>query len=126
MLFKNLTAFIFAAAVGITLTLDASAASRFKIQNDTDKNIFVLIYMGDDSFCFAEQNSKRVEPESSDAFGCTGNGKNRCQVKFRVEGKQICKKQNNSCFNDSARKLRNGAKAVIAKDDDGDFVCTFY
>lgn len=127
MLFRCISALIFALAASLVLTLDASASSRFKVQNDTDKHVFVSIFSGGDHLCVAEENSKRVDAESDGAFGCTGNGKHRCKLKFySADEKQICKRQGNSCPNDSARKMKNGAKVVISKDAKGDFICAFY
>lgn len=127
MLFKCLNALILAAAASLALSLDAGASSRFTVQNDTDKHVFVSIFSGGDQFCIAEENSKRIEAGSSGSFGCTGNGTNRCRLKFySAPEKQICKRQSNTCPNDSARKMKNGQEVVISKDEDDGFVCEFF
>ena len=116
-----------AAAASLALPLDASAASRFTVQNDTEKHVFVSIFAGDDQVCALEGKSRRIEAGKSGTYGCAGHNTQRCRLKFySAAEKQICKKQNNTCPNDSARKMRNGEKVVISKDEDNDFVCAFF
>ena len=127
MLIKLLSVHIVAAAASLTLSLDASAASRFTVQNDTEKDIFVSIFSGADQFCALEQKSRRIEAGETETHGCTGNGTQRCRLKFSsAAGKQFCKKQNNTCPLDSARKMRNGETVVISKDEEDAFVCAFF
>lgn len=127
MLFKCFSAIILAAVASLTLSLDASAASRFTLQNDTDKHVFVSIFSGGDQFCALEGKSRRVDAGKTETYGCTGNGTQRCRLKFySAAEKQICKKQNNTCPNDSARKMKNGQEVVISKDEDDEFVCAFF
>ena len=127
MFFKSFAAVFLASLAFCSAALTAEASSRFTVQNDTDKHVFVSIFAGDDQFCFAEENSKRVKAGANRSFGCTGNGTHRCRLKFfSADEKQICKRQGNSCPNASARKMKNGQKVVISKDADGDFTCAFY
>lgn len=127
MLIKAISAFMLAGTASITLSLDASAVSRFTVQNDTEKHVFVSVFSGGDQFCALEQKSHRVEAGKTETYGCTGNGTHRCRLKFYSSAeKQICKKQNNTCPNDSARKMKNGQEVVISKDEDDKFVCAFF
>ena len=127
MLFKCFSALILAAIASLALSPDASAASRFTVTNDTEKHVFVSVFMGDDQFCALEQKSRRIDAGKSETYGCTGNGTQRCRLKFySASEKQICKKQNNTCPLDSARKMKNGQEVVISKDEDDDFVCAFF
>lgn len=127
MLFKCLSTLILAAIASLALNLDAHAVSRFTVQNDTEKDVFVSIFSGGDQFCALEQKSHRVKAGKTETYGCTGNGTHRCRLKFYSPAeKQICKKQNNTCPNDSARKMKNGQEVVISKDEDDGFVCEFF
>ncbi|NQY40500.1 MAG: hypothetical protein HRT80_10415 [Henriciella sp.] len=126
MLIKLFSTLILAVAASVALSLDASAGSRFTVQNDTGKDVFVSIFSGADQFCALEQKSRRIEAGETETHGCTGNGTQRCRLKFSAAGKQICKKQNNTCPLDSARKMRNGEKVVISKDEEDEFVCAFF
>ena len=127
MLIKPLIVLTFAAIASLALSLDAGAVSRFTVTNDTEKHVFVEIFMGDDQVCALPQKSQRVEAGKSESYGCTGKGTQRCRLKFySAADKQICKKQNNTCPNDSARKMRNGQEVVISKDEDDEFVCAFF
>lgn len=126
MLSRHLITLAFASLAVLFSAMDASANSRFTIQNDTDKKVNVYIYTGGDDLCSVQEKLKSVSAGETDSFGCTGDGKNRCQVQFYAKGSQICKKQNNSCFKDNARKMKNGAKAVITFDDADGYYCSFY
>jgi len=127
MLIKAINTFILAGTASLALPLNAGAVSSFSVQNDTEKHVFVSVFAGGDQFCFLEQKSQRVEAGTSKTYGCIGNGKQRCRLKFySAAEKQICKKQNNTCPNDSARKMKNGEKVVISKDEDDKFVCAFF
>ena len=126
MLFRPLASLVTASTASLLFAMDASATSRFTVQNDTDKKVNVYIYSGGDTLCSIEEKMKSVSAGKTDSFGCTGNGKNRCQVQFYAEGNQVCKKQNNSCYKDNSRKLKNGEKAVITHDDENGYYCSFY
>ena len=127
MLIKPLSMFAAAVVASLALSLDASAVSRFTVTNDTDKPVFVSVFSGGDQLCALEQKSQRVEAGKSETYGCTGNGTQRCRLKFySAAEKQICKKQNNTCPKDSARKMKNDQEVVISKDEDDDFVCAFF
>lgn len=127
MLIKPLSVVAVAVIASLALSLDASAVSRFTVTNDTEKHVFVSVFSGGDQVCALEQKSQRVEAGKSETYGCTGNGTQRCRLKFySAAEKQICKKQSNTCPNDSARKMKNGQEVVISKDEDDDFVCAFF
>lgn len=127
MLFKCFSAIILAAVASLALNLDAHAVSRFTVQNDTEEHVFVSIFTGDDQVCYLEQKSQRVDAGESKTYGCTGNGTQRCRLKFySAAEKKICKKQGNTCPHDSARKMKNGQEVVISKDEDDAFVCEFF
>jgi hypothetical protein len=124
MLFKSLTAISLASAAGLFLTLDADANSRFTVENKTELTANVYIYSGGDPYCSFEEKLKTASGGETDSYGCTGNGKNRCKIQLYMRGSKICKKQMNTCSNNS-KKMDNGAKVTISTDRDGAFVCTF-
>ncbi|MFN3212991.1 MAG: hypothetical protein ACE37M_07795 [Henriciella sp.] len=124
MLFKSLTAIALASAAGLFLTLEADANSRFTVENQTELKANVYIYSGGDSVCSFEEKLKTASGGETDSYGCTGNGKNRCKVQLYINGSKICKKQMDTCSNDS-KKMNNGAKVTISTDRDGKYVCAF-
>jgi len=127
MLIKPGSISIVAVAASLSLSLDASASSRFTVQNDTENHVFVSIFAGDDQVCALEGKSRRVDAGKSGTYGCAGHKTQRCRLKFySAAEKQICKKQNNTCPYDSARKMKNGEKVVISQDEDDKFVCAFF
>ena len=79
-----------------------------------------------DPFCSVQEKLKTLSAGETDSYGCTGNGKNRCQIQLYAGGSEICKAQRNSCQQDNARKMKNGSKVVITKIEDDEFYCSFY
>ncbi len=124
MLIKYLTALSLASAAGLFLTLDANANSRFTVENQVELKANVYIYSGGDSVCSFEEKLKAASGGETDSYGCTGNGKNRCKVQFYINGSKICKKQMDTCKNNS-KIMKNGAKATITLDKDREYICTF-
>lgn len=126
MLLRHTTAIVIASIASLFLAATADANSRFTAQNQTDKKINVYIYTGADTFCTVEEKLKTLSARETDTYGCTGNGKNRCQIQLYSGGNEICKAQRNSCAQDNARKMKNGSKVVITKIEDDEFYCSFY
>lgn len=125
MLIRFFSALAIATTAGLFFGLDASATSRFTIQNDTPQKITVRIYDGD-SPCRSPNKTKNVRGEESDSFKCSGNGTNRCKVKLQVDGELICKEQMNSC-DQKVRKVANGGFIEVARArETGAFFCGFY
>lgn len=124
--FRHLAPFILASVASLLFALDAQATSRFSVENDSDEKVNVYIYTGGDEVCSIHEKLKSVGAGNENSFGCTGNGKNRCQIQLYADGKMICKDQHNSCFKDSARKMKNGQKVVITHTDEDGYYCTFY
>ena len=124
MLFKSLTAVSLASAAGLFLTLDADANSRFTVENQTELKANVYIYSGGDNYCSFEEKLKAASGGETDSYGCTGNGKNRCKIQLYINGSKICKKQMNTCSNNS-KKMPNGSRVTISLDDDRNYICTF-
>ena len=100
--------------------------SRSQFGNDACNSSFVSIFSGGDQFCALEEKRRRVAAGKTETYGCTGNGKNRCQIQLYAGGSEICKAQRNSCQQDNARKMKNGSKVVITKIEDDEFYCSFY
>lgn len=126
MLLRHLTAIAIATIASLFLAATADATSRFTAENQTDKKINVYIYTGGDSFCSIQEKLKTLSAGETDSYGCTGNGKNRCQIQLYAGGSEICKAQRNSCQQDNARKMKNGSKVVITKLENDEFYCSFY
>ena len=113
MLFRHLTTLALVCAASLFFAMDAQATSRFSVQNDTDEKVNVYIFTGGDTVCSIHEKLKSVGAGNNSSFGCTGNGKNRCQIQLYADGKRICKDQQNSCFKDNARKMNNDQMVVI-------------
>ncbi|MEO1659369.1 MAG: hypothetical protein AAFR51_00165 [Pseudomonadota bacterium] len=130
MLIKHLTALTLASAAGLFFSLEAEANSRFTVENQMDVKTTIYIFSGGDGACNTEEKIKTVSAGKTDSFGCTGNGKNRCKIQIYVNRssssgiKQICKKQMNACHGQT-RRMQNGDKVTLSKDEDDEFVCSF-
>ena len=124
--FRHLVPFLIASISSLFFALDADATSRFSVQNDTDEKVNVYIFTGGDTVCSVHEKLKSVGAGNNASFGCTGNGKNRCQIQLYADGKMICKAQHNSCFKDNARKMKNGQLVVITHTDADGYYCSFY
>lgn len=110
-----------ATAAGLCLTLSAEANPRFTVENASDDKIEIYIYNGDDTQCITEAKTKKISPGETESYGCTGNGKGKCKVKFFYTIDQICRSNRNTC-NGKAIKLDGGSKVKISSDNDT-FVC---
>jgi len=126
MLFRPFVILMVAFAASLAVAMEAEATSRFSVQNDSPEKVNVYIYTGGDTVCSIHEKLKSVGAGNSNTFGCTGNGKNRCQIQLYADGKQICKKQHNSCFKDNARKMNNGQLVVITYTEEEGYYCSFY
>lgn len=124
MLIKHIVVLMAAAALGLLSSLEASANSRFTIENDSYAKVTVQIYSGGDGSCKSPEKTKTASAGETDSYGCTGNGKNRCKVKLRVDGDRICKTQMNTC-DDTAQKIDNGDRIVITMPKSGSYECAF-
>lgn len=122
MLARHVFAFAIAAMVGLFLGPAADASSRFTVTNKTDHLIKVIIYSGADNHCIYEEKTKTVPSGNSRSFGCTGNGKHRCNVKFKQYGKQVCKINKTTC---GLRAIRvpNKVEVTLSYNEDGEVVC---
>ena len=122
MLFRSLTAVSLASAAGLFLTLDADANSRFTVENQTELKANVYIYSGGDNYCSFEEKLKAASGGETDSYGCTGNGKQRCNVKFKQQGNQVCKINKTKC---GARAIRvpNKVEVTLSYDEEGEVVC---
>ena len=79
-----------AAAASIALPLDASAASRFTVQNDTEKG------------------------KDTKSLGCKGNGKGKCKIKIFSFDERGCKESQNTCSG-RAIKMQAKSKAIVSE-----------
>lgn len=122
MLARSLFSLAVAAMVGLFLASPADASSRFTVTNKTDHLVKVIIYSGADNHCTYEEKTKSVPSGNSRSFGCTGNGKQRCNVKFKQQGNQVCKINKTKC---GARAIRvpNKVEVTLSYDEDGEVVC---
>lgn len=126
MLLRYITTIAIASLASLLLAMSADATSRFTAENQTDEKINVYIFTGGDTFCSVQEKLKSFSAGETDSYGCTGNGKNRCQIQLYADGRMICKKQHNSCYKDNARKMKNGSKVVITRTEDDGYYCSFY
>ena len=94
----------------------AEASPRFKVTNNADAKINVYIYTGDDSVCTWEEKLKSVSVGETDSYGCTGNGKGQCKVRFYAHGYEICKSARDTCM-DHGIKVKGGTSITITKDE---------
>ena len=122
MLFRFLFAFALAAISGLFLASFADASSRFTVTNKTDHLVKVIIYSGTDDVCMYEEKIKTVPKGNSRSFGCKGNGKQRCNVKFKQYGNQVCKINKTEC---GVRAIRvpNDVEVILSNNDEGEVVC---
>ena len=119
MLIKLVSIFIAAVAASLSLSLDASASSRFTVQNDTENHVFVSIFMGGDQFCALEQKSQRVEAGKTETYGCKGNGKGKCKIKLSSYDGRVCKDSRNTCGR-RAIKMQAKSKAIVRETTETD------
>lgn len=122
MLARPLLSFAVAAMAGLFIASPADASSRFTVTNKTDHLVKVIIYSGADNHCTYEEKTKSVPSGNSRSFGCTGNGKQRCNVKFKQQGNQVCKINKTKC---GARAIRvpNKVEVTLSYNEDGEVVC---
>ena len=108
-----------AAIAGLCIAMStapiAEASPRFSVTNNADAKINVYIYTGDDSVCTWEEKLKSVSKGETDSYGCTGNGKGQCKVRFYAHGDEICKSARDTCM-DNAIKVKGGKSITITKD----------
>ncbi|GAB5456280.1 MAG: hypothetical protein Hens2KO_25090 [Henriciella sp.] len=125
MLIRFFSALAIATTAGLFFGPDASATSRFTIQNDNPQKVTVRIYHGDSS-CRSPNKTKKVSGGETGHYSCSGNGEHRCKVKLQVDGKLICKEQMNTC-DKKARKVDDAGYIRVARARDGSaFFCEFY
>lgn len=122
MLYRHQFAFTIAAIAGLFFTSPAEASSRFTVTNKTDHLVKVIIYSGSDTHCTYEEKTKTVPTGNSRSFGCTGNGKQRCDVKFKQYGNQVCKINKTKCGGRAIR-VPNKVEVILSNNEDGDVVC---
>ncbi len=122
MLARSLFSLAIAVMAGLFLASPADASSRFTVTNKTDHLVKVIIYSGADNHCTYEEKTKSVPSGNSRSFGCTGNGKQRCNVKFKQQGNQVCKINKTKC---GARAIRvpNKVEVTLSYDENGEVVC---
>ena len=114
MLINSFTKLTLATAAGLFFTFGAEASPRFTIENKTERTIKVDIYSGGDTSCLDSEKGRSVPPYKTKTFGCTGNGKGKCKVQFRVDSISICGKQENTCSG-NAVKMKGGSRAKISR-----------
>lgn len=122
MLSRHLLALAIAALTSVFLAQHADANSRFTVTNKTDKLVKVIIYSGGDDHCTYEEKIKTVPSGKSRSFGCVGNGRQRCNVKFKQHGAQVCKINKTTCGL-RAIKVPNKVEVILSYNDDGLVVC---
>jgi len=124
MLLKSLTALTLATVAGLALSLDASATSRFTVDNVTDNKVDVTIFAGGDASCTIPEKVKSVPSGNTRTFGCTGNGKHRCKATFHIKGTRICGDDYNTCASDGGLRVKNGKTVVIEGDEWDGYSCS--
>ena len=114
MLIKSLTGLALASAAGLFFSLSAEANPRFTVENSSDEKIKIFIYNGGDQTCTAAAKTKKLSPGKTETYGCTGNGKGRCKVRFfsQVDG-EFCKSERNTCSG-KAIKVDGGSTTKIS------------
>lgn len=125
MLLKQLTALALAVLTGLCLTLTAHANSRFTIENTLEATVDVTVFKGGDMLCDTPAKAKEVDAETSDSFGCVGNGKGKCKIVLGIDGKRICKSRQNTCSK-GAIKVKSGKTVSISEDENGEVVCEIH
>lgn len=112
MLFRHLAALIIASTASAFFATDASASSRFKIQNDSSERVKIEVYNGNDTKCVSESKTKKVPKGKTKAMGCQGKGTGLCKIKVFVSGKEICKSKKHHCtgtkISDKAISVEDG------------------
>ncbi len=92
--------------------IQASANSRFHVQNDGSENVLVNIFNGDDILCSAEAKHKTIHPGETQSMGCVGGGKHRCKIRVSIDKEQVCMNLNNAC-GDTTINIKNHAELKV-------------
>ena len=122
MLTRPLFAFAFAAIVGLFWAAPADASSRFTVTNKTDHLVKVVSYSGTDTVCMFEEKTKTVPKGKSRSFGCKGRGNQRCKIKLKQYGDQVCKINKTTCGLE-AIVIPNKMDLILSKNKDDVVVC---
>lgn len=114
MFVKSLAVLTLASLVGLGASFGAEASPRFTVENTSDDKIKIFIYNGGDQTCTAAAKTKKVSPGETETYGCTGNGKGKCKVRFfsQIDG-EFCKSERNTCSG-KAIKLDGGSTTTIS------------
>lgn len=122
---KPLTTLAATIAIGLGFALTASpsaeASPRFTVVNEADASIKILIFNGDDSSCDIYAKKKTISSGKTETYGCTGNGKGRCKIVLRDDGRDICTKLGDTC-GEYAIKVE-GKSTVKITGKDGQYKC---
>lgn len=117
MLIKPLAGLLLGIVAGLFSSASAEVSSRFTVENDTDRNLRVRIYNGDDMRCTSHDKQKFLPARGTATYGCTSAGESKCKVQFHISNRQICGSEKNAC-DKRAIKLEGGTTTRISVVDD--------
>jgi len=120
MLFKCFNALIIAASASAIFTMEAAANPRFTVESDSELNVEIEIFSGDDSTCIVPDKFKKLKSGKTKTFGCEGNGTGRCKVRVVYKNIRVCGNANKACGG-TAIRVKDGKRLVLS-DDDGCYV----
>lgn len=113
---------LFAFSTALSFSLNAEASSRFTIQNALKSDVDLYIYYGDDTYCGAHQQHKKVPARKSRTFACGSKGK--CQIALFVDDTEICKSDHNACGK-STIKIKDGSWVTLRQTGQNALFCDF-
>ena len=83
-----------------------SASSCFKVQNDTEEQVFVSI-----------------GASKTHTYGCSGHDENKCKLALFVDGKEICQSAHNACSKSMIVMKDRSSVTVERGRQKGKFLC---
>lgn len=97
MLLRHLAALIIASTASAFFSMDATANSRFNVQNNSNEKVKIEVFKGNDTECVSEAKTKKVSKGKTKSMGCEGKGMGLCKIKVHAKGKEICKSKKKHC-----------------------------
>lgn len=113
MLSRHLAALAIATTTSAFFAMDASANPRFTVESQSDLNVKIHIFNGNDPSCGATFKSKKLKAGKTKTFGCEGHGTGRCKVKVWYKDIRVCGEANTVCGG-TAIPVKNGQRLVLS------------
>ncbi len=106
---------ILAASFAPSVSATGTHGCKIRVTNEYPHTIEVSTYNGDDKLCLIPHLHPRIAAGETKVVKAHSNGRHGCKILVEndITDEKLCKKQRNSCLDDSTIKVKKEGRVLV-------------